>query len=155
MHGSGGGVERTHKMDKAIIGEKLGMTQVFKEDAVIPVTVIKADPCVVTQLKDKERDGYEAVQLGYGEVKPERANRPMTGHCEKAGAKPARFFAEVPLDLYRAWLSISASSQERSRKRRFVRMLSCSCANRSSFARNDRIASRSSGSAKLIADRAP
>jgi large subunit ribosomal protein L3 len=85
-------------MDKAIIGEKLGMTQLFKEDAVIPVTVIKAGPCVVTQVKDRERDGYEAVQLGYGEVKPERANQPLKGHCEKAGAKPARFLAEVPLD---------------------------------------------------------
>jgi large subunit ribosomal protein L3 len=85
-------------MTKAILGEKLGMTQLLREDAVIPVTVLRAGPCVVTQLKSKERDGYEAVQLGYGEVKPERVNSPMQGHFKKANCPPQRFLAEVPLD---------------------------------------------------------
>lgn len=84
-------------MEKAILGEKLGMTQLFKEDVLIPVTVIKAGPCVVTQLKKSDRDGYEAVQLGYGELKPEKANMPMKGHFKKANVPPQRFLAEVPL----------------------------------------------------------
>jgi len=85
-------------MEKAIIGEKLGMTQVFKNDLMIPVTVIKAGPCVVTQLKVEEKDGYEAVQLGFGEKKPERANLPEKGHAKKANSGPLRFLAELPLD---------------------------------------------------------
>lgn len=85
-------------MEKAILGEKLGMTQLLREDRVIPVTVLRAGPCVVTQLRRKERDGYEAVQLGYGQVKPERVNLPMQGHFRKAGCEPQKFVAEVPLD---------------------------------------------------------
>ena len=85
-------------MEKAIIGEKLGMTQVFKDDLMIPVTVIKAGPCVVTQLKSAEKDGYKAVQLGYGELKAGRANQPMQGHFKKASCEPTRFLAELPLD---------------------------------------------------------
>ncbi|MBU4194076.1 MAG: 50S ribosomal protein L3 [Actinobacteria bacterium] len=84
-------------MGKAIIGEKLGMSQVFTEDMLIPVTVLKAGPCVVTQVKDEEKDGYRAVQLGYGEVKPEKVNLPMKGHLAKANATP-RVLAEVPLE---------------------------------------------------------
>jgi large subunit ribosomal protein L3 len=84
-------------MTKAILGEKLGMTQIFKEDLVIPVTVLKAGPCVVTQVKVPEKDGYEAIQLGYGDVKPDRVNQPMKGHFKKANSEPQRFLAEVPL----------------------------------------------------------
>ncbi|MBU1670369.1 MAG: 50S ribosomal protein L3 [Actinobacteria bacterium] len=100
-------------MGKAILGEKLGMTQVFKEDRLIPVTVVKAGPCVVTQLKTRETDGYEAVQVGFGEIPGEKAarresgaatrrrpavNRPMEGHFARAGAPPQRFLAELQLD---------------------------------------------------------
>lgn len=82
---------------KAIIGEKLGMTQLFKDDLVIPVTVLKAGPCVVTQLKVVEKDGYPAVQVGFGEVKAERMNSPMRGHVRKSNSTP-RTLAELPLD---------------------------------------------------------
>lgn len=85
-------------MEKAILGEKLGMTQLLREDRVIPVTVLRAGPCVVTLLRSRERDGYEAVQLGYGRMKPERANMPTQGHFRKAGSEPLKFLAEVPLD---------------------------------------------------------
>jgi len=85
-------------MEKAILGEKLGMTQLLRDDRVIPVTVLRAGPCVVTLLRESSKDGYEAVQLGFGRMKPERANRPMTGHFRKAGTEPLRFLAEVPLD---------------------------------------------------------
>lgn len=85
-------------MEKAILGEKLGMTQIFKGDLMVPVTVIKAGPCVVTQLKVKESDGYQAVQLGYGDRKASRAGEPLKGHLRKSGAAPVRVLAEVPLD---------------------------------------------------------
>ncbi|MFA7332392.1 MAG: 50S ribosomal protein L3 [Candidatus Delongbacteria bacterium] len=79
----------------AILGRKLGMTTVFDEKGeCIPVTVIEAGPCYVTQIKSKERDGYEAVQLGFNEVKPARMNRPETGHLKKAGVKPLRHLRE-------------------------------------------------------------
>lgn len=85
-------------MTKAIIGEKLGMSQVFKEQEVIPVTVLKAGPCVVTQLKEMDRDGYQAVQLGYREIKQEKANLPMRGHFRKANCEPQKYLAEVKLE---------------------------------------------------------
>ncbi len=84
-------------MGKAIIGEKVGMSQVFTEDEVIPVTVLKAGPCVVTQVKNEKKDGYRALQLGYGEVKPERVNLPMRGHLKKSNST-SRVLAEVPLE---------------------------------------------------------
>lgn len=71
---------------KAVLGKKIGMTQVFSEDGkLIPVTVVEAGPMVVTQLKTKENDGYEAVQVAYGEVKEKKVNKPMRGHFAKAG----------------------------------------------------------------------
>lgn len=78
-----------------LLGKKLGMTSVFDDAGhVIPCTVIEAGPCVVTQIKTKERDGYEAVQLGFG-VKPDRlVNKPLKGHFAKANAKPARIVRE-------------------------------------------------------------
>lgn len=88
-------------MGKAIIGKKLGMTQLFKGDLLVPVTVLKVGPCVVTQLKSVETDGYEAVQLGFDEVpadKVEKVNLPKRGHFAKAKVQPHLFVAEVPLD---------------------------------------------------------
>jgi len=81
---------------KGILGKKIGMTQVFNEDGVvIPVTVVEAGPCVVLQKKDLENDGYEAIQLGFGEKKEHRANKPELGHAKKANAKPQKFVKEI------------------------------------------------------------
>jgi len=79
----------------AIIGKKLGMTQVFTEDGTrVPVTVIEAGPCRVTAVRDPERDGYEAVQLAYGEVPERKLTLAEVGHLKKAGASPARTLVE-------------------------------------------------------------
>ncbi len=76
-------------------GKKIGMTQIFREDGrVVPVTVIQAGPCVVTQVKTKETDGYEAVQLGFGEVK--RRNKPLSGHLKNS--RLSRYLREVTAD---------------------------------------------------------
>lgn len=81
---------------KGILGKKLGMTQVFTEDGnVVPVTVIQAGPCVVLQKKDKENDGYEAIQLGFEDKKLSRANKPEIGHAQKAGTTPKKFIREI------------------------------------------------------------
>ena len=73
-------------MDKAIIGRKIGMSQIFTaEGKVIPVTVVEAGPCPVVQIKTKENDGYEAVQVGFGTVKETRVKKPVDGHFKKAG----------------------------------------------------------------------
>ena len=82
-------------MKKAIMAKKVGMTQVFAEDGrVIPVTVLQAGPCCVLQVKTIEKDGYEAVQLGYGEINEKNVNKPLKGHFEKAGVKPVRKIKE-------------------------------------------------------------
>lgn len=84
---------------KAILGKKVGMTQIFTEAGeVVPVTVIEAGPEVVTQIKTVETDGYNAVQIGYEEQKPQRVNRPMTGHFEKSGITPKKHLAEFRND---------------------------------------------------------
>lgn len=84
---------------KAILGKKVGMTQIFTEAGeVVPVTVIEAGPEVVTQIKTVETDGYNAVQIGYEEQKPRRVNRPMTGHFEKSGVTPKKHLAEFRND---------------------------------------------------------
>ena len=71
---------------RGLLGEKLGMTQVFDENSrLVPVTVVKAGPCVVTQVRTPEVDGYSAVQLGFGEIDPRKVNRPEGGHFTKAG----------------------------------------------------------------------
>ena len=86
-------------MKKAIIGKKIGMTQIFDENGVvIPVTVIEAGPCVVAQVKTSENDGYEAVQLGFGEVKENRLNKPVRGHFSKANVAPRKHLREFRLD---------------------------------------------------------
>ena len=79
---------------KTILGKKLGMTQIFTEHAVVPVTVIEAGPMTVTQIKTVENDGYDAVQFGFVDAKPQRVNKPMTGHFEKAGAAQKKYLAE-------------------------------------------------------------
>ena len=85
---------------KAIIGRKVGMTQIFDENgAVIPVTVIEAGPCQVVQVKTTETDGYNAVQLGFGEVKESKLNKPEKGHFAKAGAKIAKHLREFRGDI--------------------------------------------------------
>lgn len=81
---------------KGILGRKIGMTQIFTaEGAVVPVTVVEATPNVVLQKKEKERDGYEAIQLGYLDKKEKAANKPETGHAKKAGTAPKRFIREI------------------------------------------------------------
>ncbi len=86
-------------MQKAILGKKLGMTQVFAEDgAVIPVTVIEAGPVTVTQLKTVENDGYAAVQVGYTDVKEKKLNKPKKGHLDKAGVAPKKYLREFRFD---------------------------------------------------------
>jgi large subunit ribosomal protein L3 len=81
---------------KAILGEKLGMTQIFDDQArAIPVTVIKAGPCQVVQIKRPETDGYSAIQLAFGEAKPARLTEPVKGHFAKAGVAPARHLVEI------------------------------------------------------------
>lgn len=80
---------------KGILGTKLGMTQVFDETRAVPVTVIKAGPCVVAQIKTEERDGYDAVQLAFEEVAERKISKPELGHLKKAGFGPHRHVVEV------------------------------------------------------------
>ena len=86
-------------MQKAIIGKKVGMTQIFDEAGkVIPVTVVEAGPCVVTQKKTVETDGYEAVQLGYEDVNESKLNKPEAGHLKKAGVAAKKHLKEFRLE---------------------------------------------------------
>ena len=86
-------------MQKAIIGKKVGMTQIFDESGkVIPVTVVEAGPCVVTQKKTVETDGYTAVQLGFGDVKEHKLSKPEAGHLKKAGVAPKKYLKEFKLE---------------------------------------------------------
>jgi large subunit ribosomal protein L3 len=83
---------------KGILGKKVGMTQIFDEIGnVVPVTLIEAGPCHVIQKKTEEKDGYSAVQLGFGEVSERRVNKPKTGHLKKASAPPLRYLREFRL----------------------------------------------------------
>ena len=87
-------------MQKALIGKKIGMTQIFDEKGnVIPVTVVEAGPCTVVMKKTLENDGYEAVQLGFGDVKVQRVNKPMMGHFKKADVAPKKTLREFKLDI--------------------------------------------------------
>ena len=86
-------------MKKGLIGKKIGMTQIFDENGlVIPVTVIEAGPCVVAQVKTTETDGYNAVQLGFGEVKAKHINKPEMGHFAKSKLDPKKHLREFRLD---------------------------------------------------------
>ena len=85
-------------MKKGLIGKKIGMTQIFDEKGnMIPVTVVEAGPCVVVQKKTTENDGYEAVQVGYGDKKVQRVNKPMAGHFKKADVAPKKVLKEFRL----------------------------------------------------------
>jgi large subunit ribosomal protein L3 len=84
---------------KGILGEKLGMTQVFDENnRIVPVTVVKAGPCVVTQIRTQEKDGYTAVQLAYGQIDPRKVTKPVAGHFKAADVTPRRHLVEVRTD---------------------------------------------------------
>lgn len=86
-------------MAKGIIGKKVGMTQIFEADGkFIPVTVVLAGPCVVVQNKTEETDGYNAIQVAFGDVKEKSLTKPELGHFAKAGVKPAKFLKELRLD---------------------------------------------------------
>ena len=81
---------------KGLLGEKLGMTQVFDaNNRIVPVTVVKAGPCVVTQLRTEQKDGYVAVQLAFGAIDPRKVTKPLTGHFTKAGVTPRRHVVEL------------------------------------------------------------
>ena len=86
-------------MQKALIGKKIGMTQIFDEKGkVVPVTVVEAGPCVVSQLKTIETDGYTAVQVGFGDIKPKHVTKPLQGHFKKADVAPKRILKEFRFD---------------------------------------------------------
>lgn len=86
-------------MKKAIIGKKVGMTQIFDEKGVvIPVTVVEAGPCVIVQKKTVGKDGYESVQMGFGDIKPKRLNKPLKGHFDKSDVAPKKYLREFRFD---------------------------------------------------------
>ncbi len=87
-------------MNKGILGKKLGMTQIFdaEDGRAIPVTVVEAGPCSVVQIKTVENDGYNGLQIGFGDIKPKKVNKPMDGHFKKAGLEPKRYLRELKLD---------------------------------------------------------
>ena len=105
---------------KAILGKKLGMTQIFDEAGnVVPVTVIEAGPEVVTQVKTVETDGYNAVQVGFEDQKPQRVNKPLTGHFEKAGVVTKKYLAEFRVEegeSYEVGQVITAAEFEEGKK---------------------------------------
>ncbi|HEX8096141.1 50S ribosomal protein L3 [Jatrophihabitans sp.] len=81
---------------RGILGEKLGMTQIFDaNNRIVPVTVVKAGPCVVTQIRTQEKDGYTAVQLAYGQIDPRKVTKPLSGHFQAAGVTPRRHVIEL------------------------------------------------------------
>jgi large subunit ribosomal protein L3 len=84
------------KQQKGILGEKLGMTQVWDAaNRLVPVTVVKAGPCVVTQVRTPDKDGYDAVQIAFGTIDPRKVNKPLAGHFSKAGVPPRRHVVEI------------------------------------------------------------
>ncbi len=88
--------DQKQRQIKGVLGEKLGMTQVWDADnRLVPVTVVQAGPCVVTQVRTSDNDGYDAVQIGSGAIDPRKVNKPLSGHFEKAGVTPRRFLVEL------------------------------------------------------------
>ncbi len=86
----------TNRTIQAVLGEKLGMTQVFDaNNRIVPVTVVKAGPCVVTQIRTPDKDGYSAVQIAYGAIDPRKVSKPEAGHFAKAGVPPRRYLVEI------------------------------------------------------------
>ena len=84
------------RTSQGVLGEKLGMTQVFDaNNRIVPVTVVKAGPCVVTQVRTPEKDGYSAVQIAFGAIDPRKVSKPEAGHFAKAGVPPRRFLVEI------------------------------------------------------------
>jgi large subunit ribosomal protein L3 len=89
----------TLRATRGLLGEKLGMTQVWDENnKLVPVTVVKAGPCVVTQLRTAATDGYAAVQIAFGAIDPRKVNKPLAGHFEKAGVTPRRHLVELRIE---------------------------------------------------------
>src|SRR5688500_495692 len=87
------------KTIKGVLGKKLGMTQVFDADnRMVPVTVVEAGPCVVTRVRSAEKDGYAAIQLGFGQVDPRKVNKPLGDYLRKHDITPRRYFAEIRTD---------------------------------------------------------
>jgi large subunit ribosomal protein L3 len=92
-------MSRQQRNVRGLLGEKLGMTQVFEnENRIVPVTVLRMGPCVVTQVRSPEADGYSAVQLGYGAIDPRKVSKPESGHFAKAGVTPRRYLVELRSD---------------------------------------------------------
>ena len=88
-------MQETNEMLKGLIGKKVGMTQIFDDDGLaVPVTLIEAGPCYVTQLRSPEQDGYSAIQLGFGEVKPKRLTGGQLGHLKRSSIPPLRYLRE-------------------------------------------------------------
>jgi len=86
-------------MAKMILGTKIGMTQIFNDEGkIVPVTAIEAGPCIITQVKTNDTDGYNAVQLGFGQIKNKNVIKPLKGHFDKAGVTPVRFLRELRID---------------------------------------------------------
>lgn len=84
---------------KGLLGKKLGMTQIFDENNhVVPVTVVEAGPCVITQIRTQETDGYTAIQIAYGDIDPRKVKKPQAGHFNKAGVTPRRHVVEIRMD---------------------------------------------------------
>ena len=91
-------------MNKAIIGKKLGMSQIFTTDGiVIPVTVVEAGPCPVVQKKTQEKDGYNALQVAFGDAKEKNVTKPVAGHFKKANVAPKKVLRELPIDNVEAY----------------------------------------------------
>jgi large subunit ribosomal protein L3 len=89
----------SNRNTQGVLGEKLGMTQVFDENnRIVPVTVVKAGPCVVTQVRTPDNDGYSAVQIAFGAVDPRKVTKPEAGHFAKAGVPPRRYLVEIRTD---------------------------------------------------------
>lgn len=82
----------------SLIGKKVGMTQVFEDGVLVPVSVIELGPCSIVQVKTKEKDGYEAIQLGFSDTKKNRENKSQLGHFQKAKVEPKKFLREVPVE---------------------------------------------------------
>ncbi|HEU4908972.1 MAG TPA: 50S ribosomal protein L3, partial [Propionibacteriaceae bacterium] len=87
---------KTERTVKGLLGTKLGMTQLWDEsNRIVPVTVVQAGPCVVTQIRTPDNDGYSAVQLGFGAVKAKQLTKPSAGHFERAGVTPRKHLVEI------------------------------------------------------------
>ena len=82
-------------MSKVILGRKLAMTQIFDENVLIPITIVEAGPCIIVQRKVKEKNGYNAIQLGFLEVKENRVNKPELGHFRKSEVRPQKYLREI------------------------------------------------------------